>query len=65
MAIRLIGFLIYFLTLTQIVSNDELCTKSNCQLPSCQCATSNTNPTSFNTTDIPQLVKKKKSNIRL
>lgn len=56
MLIRLIVFLIYFLTLTQVLSNDQICTKSNCQLPSCQCAASNTNPTGLNTTDTPQLI---------
>jgi hypothetical protein len=45
-----------FLTFTSVFCDNEICTKTNCQLPCCQCAISNDNPTSLNTTDIPQLV---------
>ncbi|CAF2906433.1 unnamed protein product [Rotaria sp. Silwood2] len=44
------------LTLTSVFCIDKICNKGNCQLPCCQCAISNSNPTSLDITDIPQLV---------
>ncbi|CAF3002603.1 unnamed protein product [Rotaria socialis] len=53
---QLIFSLFFLLILTSVICIDKPCTKKNCQLPSCQCAIINKNPTSFNNTDIPQLV---------
>lgn len=58
MFLHLTFSLLCFLTLNSVFCDDKICTKDNCQLPSCQCAISNANPTSLNITDIPQLVKK-------
>jgi hypothetical protein len=57
MFIHLTFSFLYFLTFSSVFCDDKICTKNNCQLPCCQCAIINDNPTSLNITDIPQLVK--------
>ncbi|CAF1417275.1 unnamed protein product, partial [Adineta ricciae] len=54
-------FLIYSLicvlfTFSFVSTDEKTCSKTNCQLPCCQCPVTNGNPTPFNVTDIPHFV---------
>nr|ACI90347.1 chitin deacetylase 1-like protein [Philodina roseola] len=47
---------IVFLSLTFVSARKIKCSEAICSLPSCQCAVSNSNPTAFEVTQIPQLI---------